>query len=64
LPTSIVAVSQDSLRVPQTEVEKVNIKISTVIKKEFIEVFSYTPKLFSQVGDIDIQNIEPNRRLQ
>jgi hypothetical protein len=55
------AFCQDSLSIktPNTELERVQVKIGAVLKKEFIEVFTYKPKgLFSSDNfDVNILNL-------
>lgn len=54
--TSLLSFSQDTLRGPNTELGKVVIKIGTVIKKEFIDLYSYNPKgFFTKFSSIDVK---------
>lgn len=57
--TSLLSLSQDqdsTFRKPNTEIEKVVIKIGTVIKKEFINVYTNTPKgIFTDYGNVEVK---------
>lgn len=56
LVTSELALCQDSLsyKAPKTELERVQIKIGAVIKKEFIKVFNYSPRNIFKGGNFEV----------
>ena len=53
---SFLSNSQDTLRIPVTELGKVELRVGSIIKKEFIEVYKNSPKgLFTTYGEIQVQ---------
>jgi hypothetical protein len=55
--SSITLFAQDSSKPhePKTQLEKVNLEIGTIIKREFIDLYTYTDKSFFSLGSITVE---------